>query len=46
LNLKKIKTGIGLKGIESRVEYYGGTFLIETKPKKGIQVLINLPFIS
>jgi len=45
-NLKKIKTGIGLKGIESRVEYYGGTFLIETKPKKGIQVLINLPFIS
>ena len=45
-NTKKIKTGIGLKGIVSRVEYYGGNFLIETKPKEGIQVLINLPFIS
>ena len=45
-NIKKIKTGIGLKGIVSRIEYYGGKFLLESKPKKGIQVLINLPFIS
>ena len=40
----KMKTGIGLKGILSRVEYYGGKFLIESKPQKGIQVLLNLPF--
>ena len=45
-NIKKIKTGIGLKGIVSRIEYYGGKFLLESKPKTGIQVLINLPFIS
>jgi signal transduction histidine kinase len=44
-NIKKIKTGIGLKGIVSRIEYYGGNFLIETEPNKGIHVLINLPFI-
>ena len=43
-NIKKIKTGIGLKGIVSRIEYYGGNFLIETEPNKGIHVLINLPF--
>ena len=41
---KKMKTGIGLKGILSRVEYYGGKFLIDSKPQKGIQVLLNLPF--
>jgi PAS domain S-box-containing protein len=45
-NIKKIKTGIGLKGIVSRIEYYGGKFLLESKPKKGIQVLINIPFFS
>jgi signal transduction histidine kinase len=41
---KKMKTGIGLKGILSRVEYYGGKFVIESSPQKGIQVLLNLPF--
>ena len=41
---KKMKKGIGLKGILSRVEYYGGKFLIESKPQKGVQVFIDLPF--
>ena len=35
--------GIGLKGILSRIEYYGGQLLLKSKDEKGLEVLINLP---
>ena len=41
--LKTVKKGIGLKSILSRVEFYGGNVKIQTKPGKGIKVIINLP---
>jgi len=41
--MKTVKKGIGLKSILSRVEFYGGNVKIQTKPGKGIKVIINLP---
>ena len=43
-DLETVRKGIGLKGILSRVEFYGGQLNINTKPNKGTEVLINLPF--
>jgi signal transduction histidine kinase len=43
-DLATVKKGIGLKGILSRIEFYGGHLKINTKPNKGTEVLINLPF--
>jgi PAS domain S-box-containing protein len=43
-DLNTIKRGIGLKSILSRVEFYGGTVKINTRPGKGTEVIINLPF--
>ena len=40
---QKNNKGIGLKGILSRIEYYGGKLVLKSKHKKGIEVLINLP---
>jgi signal transduction histidine kinase len=42
-NSQKNNKGIGLKGILSRIEYYGGKFVLKSKVEKGIEVLINLP---
>jgi PAS domain S-box-containing protein len=41
--MKTVKKGIGIKSILSRVEFYGGNVKIQTKPGKGIKVIINLP---
>lgn len=35
--------GMGLLGIEERVSYLGGTFLVESAPGKGAQLSITLP---
>ena len=43
-DLATVRKGIGLKGILSRIEFYGGHLKINTKPNKGTEVLINLPF--
>jgi PAS domain S-box-containing protein len=43
-DLATVRKGIGLKGILSRIEFYGGNLTINTKPNKGTEVLINLPF--
>lgn len=42
LNLKK--EGIGLKNMRERTEESGGTFSIETAPKKGTKINLLLPF--
>jgi signal transduction histidine kinase len=39
-----VRKGIGLKSILARVEFYNGKLLINTKPGKGTEVMINLPF--
>ena len=43
-DLATVRKGIGLKGILSRIEFYGGNLKINTKVNKGTEVLINLPF--
>ena len=41
-NSKKANTGIGLKNIHHRVEYYHGTISIVTARKKGCRMIITL----
>lgn len=36
-------TGLGLLGIRERVDSIGGTLLLQSKPGKGTQLLINIP---
>ncbi|WP_432672495.1 ATP-binding protein [Flavobacterium sp. SM2513] len=38
------KEGIGLKNMRERTEESGGTFSIETAPKKGTKINLQLPF--
>jgi PAS domain S-box-containing protein len=37
---------LGLLGIEERTHLYGGTFSIQTQPKKGTKIIITLPLTS
>ncbi len=39
-----IKKGLGISGILSRVEFYGGTVLLDAVPNEGTEVTIHLPF--
>jgi two-component system, NarL family, sensor histidine kinase UhpB len=42
----KKKTGIGLKNIETRVNYYSGDVKIHTAPGKGCTIEISIPIIN
>ena len=46
-DLSKAKTngGIGLKSMESRVAYLGGTMTVETAPDKGVLTIIQIPIL-
>jgi hypothetical protein len=37
------KTGMGLHSIRTRVEHVQGEFIVDTTPKKGTTVIINIP---
>lgn len=43
-NLSKKAKGIGLKNIQSRVEFYSGTLNVITKPGNGCTLEIKIPF--
>ena len=38
----KSKSGIGLKNMNSRIQYLGGTFIVDNKIKKGTKINISL----
>ncbi|WP_377145881.1 tetratricopeptide repeat-containing sensor histidine kinase [Mucilaginibacter lutimaris] len=44
--LFKTSKGLGLKNIESRIAYIGGSLDIDTKPGKGVTYIIELPILS
>lgn len=44
--LFKTSKGLGLKNIESRIAYIGGSLDIDTMPGKGVTYVIELPLLS
>jgi two-component system NarL family sensor kinase len=40
----KLKQGIGLKSIESRIAYLGGKVVVDSHPDKGTSLIIELPY--
>ena len=44
--LFKTSKGLGLKNIESRIAYIGGSLDIDTTPGKGVTYVIELPLLS
>lgn len=42
-NIKKAKTGIGLRNIENRVEFLNGRLAINSAPGEGCMLEVNLP---
>lgn len=42
-NMKIAKDGIGLKNMQKRMEDIGGTFEIESHPKKGTKINLSIP---
>lgn len=44
--LFKTSKGLGLKNIESRIAYIGGSLNIDTTPGKGVTYVIELPLMS
>ena len=45
-SLYKNSKGLGLKNIESRIAYIGGTLEIDTTPGKGVTYTIELPLVN
>lgn len=45
-NMEKIKLGVGLKSITSRVKFYNGEVDLNSSPNNGVQYLIEIPLIN
>lgn len=45
-SMEKIKLGVGLKSITSRVKFYNGDVDINSSPNNGVQYLIEIPLIN
>lgn len=43
-NLSDATDSYGLMGMKERVEYYGGEFIINSRPNQGTQITIRVPF--
>ena len=42
-NVKKVKTGIGIKNIEKRINHLNGTLTIDSETNKGTTIIIDVP---
>jgi two-component system NarL family sensor kinase len=45
MELRK-NSGAGLMNMKTRANLFGGEFIIETKPQKGTQILVSVPYYS